>query len=92
MRINYFDLGLFHGTEMFLMESFIIPKIEFPNFFMYGFEACKEAYDAALCAPWIGGKNVKLFNVAVCGGKGQRKIYYAENANPPIPDIILNTL
>ena len=79
MRINYFDLGLFHGTEMFLFREAIMPKIEFSNFFVYGFEPCKEHFKLLSMAPWGNGKNVEIFNAAVGREKGQRKIYYADN-------------
>ena len=79
MRINYFDLGLFHGTEMFLFREAMMPKIEFSDVFVYGFEPCEDAFKVSSMAPWTKGDNVELFNLAVGGEKGQRKIYHAEN-------------
>jgi|GEM_PF-3387983 len=79
MRINYFDLGLYHGTELTVMAERIIPEIGFDNFFAYGFEACREHYEAVSNIPWLKKDNIKIFNYAVSGKPGNRKLYHAPN-------------
>ena len=80
MKINYFDLGLFHGTELFLMMNSIMPSIGFDNVNAYGFEACQDSFEAASLTPWArSNHNIRLFNYAVCGENGEKKLYHANN-------------
>jgi FkbM family methyltransferase len=80
MKINYFDLGLFHGTELCLMMNSIMPSIGLNNIAAYGFEPCEESFKAASIVPWVKNDDkVRLFNYAVCDGDGEKKLYHANN-------------
>ena len=45
MRLNYFDFGVYRGTELDWMINKILPSLGIKNYHAYGFEACKQYAD-----------------------------------------------
>ena len=77
-RINYFDLGLYRGTEMALMVDDVLPSLRGDNqVCAYGFEACKKHF--AECSTRFAGygDRVKIFHGAIAGKDGPVMLYHA---------------
>lgn len=79
MRFNYFDFGLFRGTEMGWMVDNILPSLGIKNYHIYGFEACKH-YADVLKKHYVSDDKVTIINKAIVDTPKKVKLYYADNA------------
>jgi|TARA_Y100000310_G_C20663127_1_gene805910 hypothetical protein len=77
-KLNYFDLGLYRGTELNWMISNILPSLNITNYQAFGFEACLPHFN--YCQMRYSKKpNVQLFHLAIADKEGPMKLYHADN-------------
>jgi FkbM family methyltransferase len=78
MKVNYFDFGLWKGTEIHWMVEHVFPALKITDYKIYGFEACKR-YADALAHKYRDNKRVKIINKAVVDAPRMLKLYHAPN-------------
>jgi FkbM family methyltransferase len=76
--VNYFDFGLWKGTEILWMETIVFPALGINNYHIYGFEACK-AYADRLKTVYANHDKISIINKAITDESRKVKLYYAEN-------------
>jgi hypothetical protein len=79
MKINYFDLGLYKGTEMGWMIEKIFPKLGIENYSAYGFEACGK-YSKGVSRHYDSNDKVKIEHLAISSEEKTIRLYRAKNA------------
>ena len=79
MKLNYYDFGLYRGTELDWMVNQILPSLGIKNYHAYGFEACKQ-YAASLQTKYQKNEKVTIINKAIVDSPKKVKLYYAPNA------------
>ena len=79
MKLNYYDFGLYRGTELDWMVHQILPSLGIKNYHAYGFEACKQ-YADVLQTRYQENEKVTIINKAIVDSPRKVKLYYAENA------------
>lgn len=78
MRFNYFDFGLWKGTEISWMINDVFPALKINNYRIYGFEACK-GYADRLARKYEDNPKVSIINKAVVDKPGNIRLYHAGN-------------
>tara|TARA_R110000824_G_scaffold41357_14_gene123133 strand:+ start:46 stop:654 length:609 start_codon:yes stop_codon:yes gene_type:complete len=79
MKFNYFDLGLFKGTELYWMVNNILPELGVENYHCYGFEACHR-YAMYNKENFYNNKKIDILNYAISNENGFKTLYYHPNA------------
>ncbi len=79
MKVNYFDLGLHHGTELRWMATELLPNLGLP-FEAHGFEASLDNYNE--CVQALGKiPDVHLHRKAVAKEQGVVRLYHSKACN-----------
>jgi len=78
VKVNYFDLGLYHGTELKWMVENVLPSLNVDNYMVYGFEACKN-YADRLENLYCKNEKVQIINKAISNKNEPTRLYYAAN-------------
>ena len=79
IKINYFDFGLYRGTELRWITEDIFPRLNIKNYKAYGFEVCGE-YADGLSRHFINNEKVDIINRAIGDHRGTIKLYYSANS------------
>ena len=78
MKINYYDFGLWRGTEIGWMVDHIFPSLNITDYKVYGFEACK-SYADRLKNAYADNPRIEIINKAVVDTPRTVKLYHAQN-------------
>ncbi len=78
MKINYFDFGLWKGTEIHWMVNRVFPELNITDYKIYGFEACKP-YATRLHERYKNNPKVNIINKAVVDTPRTVRLYHAAN-------------
>lgn len=79
MKLNYFDLGLYKGTEIKWMTQKIFPRLGIENYSAYGFDACRK-YTKGLSRYYSSNERVKIEHLAISGEEKTIRLYHSKNA------------
>jgi len=78
MKVNYFDFGLWKGTEIHWMINNVFPSLNITDYNIYGFEACKK-YANQLQDHYKDNNKVHIINKAIVDQPRTIKLYHAPN-------------
>lgn len=79
MKVNYFDLGLYKGTEIKWMTEKIFPKLGIENYSAYGFEACRK-YSKGVSNYYNSNKRVQIEHLAIASEEKVIRLYHSANS------------
>jgi FkbM family methyltransferase len=78
IKVNYFDLGLYRGTELWWIVRDIFPRLKIKDYDAYGFEACAK-YANELKRQFADNQKVNILNRAISKSGQDIKLYHATN-------------
>jgi len=78
MKVNYFDFGLWKGTEIHWMINDIFPALNIADYNIYGFEASKK-YANQLQSHYKNNSKVHIINKAIVDQPRTIRLYHAPN-------------
>ncbi len=82
-RVNYFDLGLHTGWELWGMLSETFPSCNITNYKAYGFEACQKFIDINADRYNHENFNVEIIHKAISNTEGKIKLYHVDKEKQP---------
>ena len=77
-NINYFDLGLWTGNELFWIVNSIFPKLKIQQYMAYGFEAAKDNYETT--RKRFNNSNVEIYHRAIASEDGMIKLFHCKKS------------
>jgi len=83
-RVNYFDLGLHTGSELWVILSEAFPSCNITNYKAYGFEACQKFIDINVDRyNYHQNFNVEIIHKAISNTEERIKLYHVDKEKQP---------
>jgi FkbM family methyltransferase len=83
-RVNYFDLGLHTGLELWAILSEAFPSCNITNYRAYGFEACQKFIDINIDRyNHHQNFNVEIIHKAISNTEERIKLYHVDKEKQP---------